>query len=454
MKSFLTIVNAAVFSIMISAVVSAQSISDITPNASAPQNIKAIITGEGTTFFQETSTITKVWLTKGDEVIAATHWLGVDATTVEAMFDIPVHTPAGRWDVHVSNSVDGELLLTNGFMIYLYPDLNEDGRVDNEDLALLSKHWLKTTVEVPDLSGMIQTEAETSLTTASLARGFYLWSYSDTMIADKVIGTTPTSGSTVYPGSAVNLVISMGPYVTVEPAGMVWLDITDPGISGHEGFSGQMSKYETTNAQYCHYLNGALASGDITIEGNGVLGASGFNEGEDFVGLVYYNLAGPGYTYDGSTNGGAARIHYTAGSFRVDSGFENHPVTYVSWYGATAFCNFYGYRLPTEWEWQAAADYDGSFIYGCGTDINNDIANYCGSTHPYGTTLAGAFGSYGYEICDMAGNVWEWTSTISGNYRVIRGGGWNSFGTDCTVTARYIFNQVNMTYSFGFRACR
>ena len=38
---------------------------------------------------------------------------------------------------------------------------------------------------------------------------------------------------------------------SVGPDGMVWVDINDPGVSGHEGFNGQMSKYETTNAKFC-----------------------------------------------------------------------------------------------------------------------------------------------------------------------------------------------------------
>jgi len=45
--------------------------------------------------------------------------------------------------------------------------------------------------------------------------------------------------------------------------GMTWVSINDPGVSGHEKFDGQMSKYETTNAQYCQFLNVAKASNQI-----------------------------------------------------------------------------------------------------------------------------------------------------------------------------------------------
>ncbi|MCX5634577.1 MAG: SUMF1/EgtB/PvdO family nonheme iron enzyme [Planctomycetota bacterium] len=247
-----------------------------------------------------------------------------------------------------------------------------------------------------------------------------------------------------------------------DPDGMVWVSINDPGIGGgHEGFTGYMSKYETTNAQYCQFLNAALASGDITRSGNTVYGANGSNSGTDFLGQVYYNLAGSGYNGYGATNGngGAARIHYSGGSFTVDTGFENHPVTYVSWYGATAFCNYYGYRLPTEWEWQAVADYNGSYTYGCGTIINNSMANYYGSTHPDGTTVVGAFGTYGYGMCDMAGNAWEWTSSFwdpvySDLDRIIRGGCWpHSYGY-CTVSYWNYDHPNDMDYRIGFRVCR
>jgi formylglycine-generating enzyme required for sulfatase activity len=241
--------------------------------------------------------------------------------------------------------------------------------------------------------------------------------------------------------------------------GMTWVSISDPGVAGHESFNGQMSKYETTNAQYCHFLNAALATGDVVVNGNYVYGSSGSNSGADFVGQLYYYLAGGGWTYNGATYGGAPRINWTGSSFTVDAGFENHPVTYVSWYGATAFASYYGWRLPTEWEWQAVADYDGSYTYGCGTSINNSIANYYGSTHPDGTTIVGSFGDplgYGYGLCDMAGNVWEWTSSIaSDNFRVLRGGAWADNNLSCTVLNTNVYAGPGWPdISSGFRVCR
>jgi len=238
----------------------------------------------------------------------------------------------------------------------------------------------------------------------------------------------------------------------IEGPDITWVHIgNDPGVSGHEGFNGYMSKYETTNAQYAQYLNAAKASGDVTVSGNYVVGTSGPYSGQN-----YYNLTGSGSTFNGATNGGAARIDYSGDQFTVDSGFENHPVTYVSWYGATAFAGYYGWRLPTEWEWNAIADYNGSYTFGCGTTLSNSKANYYDSTHPYGTTAVGAFGTYGYGMCDMAGNVWEKTSSIiyGSSNRVSRGGGWSSGGIACAISSPGSSSPTSMGSKSGFRVCR
>jgi len=229
---------------------------------------------------------------------------------------------------------------------------------------------------------------------------------------------------------------------------LVFVDIDDP------GFYGQMSKYEVTNTQYCDFLNAALASGDITVNGTDVYGAGGSNSGEDYAGQLYYNCDGSGYTGYGATNGGAARISYDAGAFGVDDGFGNHPVTYVSWYGAMAFANYYGYYLPAEDQWQAVADYDGTYIYGCGQTIDPGIANYRPSEHPDGTMPVGSFGIYGYGMSDMAGNVWEWTSSSLGGNRVFRGGSLGSVESDCAVSIRGDGIPHAAYWDIGFRVCR
>lgn len=252
------------------------------------------------------------------------------------------------------------------------------------------------------------------------------------------------------------------------PSGIVWVDINDPGVSGHEGFIGQMSKYETTNAQYAQYLNSALAAGMITVDSNVVYDINDISKSGRYF-----------KTYAASSK---SQITYSGGTFSVrtrdSNDMSNHPVVEVSWYGATAFCNYYGYRLPTEWEWQAVADFDGSYIYGCGMTIDHNKANYESynplglSSLPYTTPVdyyetGGRPGPYGYGMCDMAGNVLEWTSSCYDpscdlGSRFLRGGSWNVNVNYCTVSYRSYkypssmsLNFRNVTYiNSGFRVCR
>jgi formylglycine-generating enzyme required for sulfatase activity len=295
---------------------------------------------------------------------------------------------------------------------------------------------------VPLVTDMTLAQAQAAIAAAGLVTGTLTEEYNETVPVGSIVSQNPYVGQEFVPGSPVNLTVSKGVFV-------VWVSIADPGVSGHEGFSGEMSKYEMSNAQYCQFFNSAISTNMITVYNNFVYASSDTSHSQP-----YYDLAGAGETYGGATNGGAARIHYTDNTFAVDSGFENHPVTHVSWYGATAFCTYYGYRLPTEWEWQAVADYDGSYTYGCGTSINNSIANYYGSTHPDGTTLVGAFGTYGHGMCDMAGNVWEWTSTENDGRCVIRGGSWHSNNSGCSVSLSYDDGPDFAGFDLGFRVCR
>jgi len=240
------------------------------------------------------------------------------------------------------------------------------------------------------------------------------------------------------------------------PISWVYID-DDPGVSGHDGFTGFMSKYEITNAQYCKYLNAALVSGDITVDVNVVYGSGGEYDGE-----VYFE------TFAADSD---SQIIYSDGFFTVRSrdaqSMADHPVVEVSWYGAKAFCDYYGYILPTEWQWQAVADFDGTFTYGCGSTIV-DRANYNGinpnplslSSQPYTTPVdyyeenGEAEAPYGHGTCDMAGNVWEWTdSDYSETHKVVRGGAWSVDYDRCLVSYQYNFLPNDSDGSVGFRVC-
>jgi len=137
----------------------------------------------------------------------------------------------------------------------------------------------------------------------------------------------------------------------------------------------------------------------------------------------------------------------------------NHPAVCVTWYGATAFCDYYKYRLPTEDEWQAVADYDGSYIYGCGENIDVTVANYNKenplelSAMPH-TTPVGYYGGFGYGFSDVAGNVTEWTSSPKDDSHIAKGGCWGNWGSSCTVEASFTYKPSTANAYIGFRVCR
>jgi formylglycine-generating enzyme required for sulfatase activity len=126
---------------------------------------------------------------------------------------------------------------------------------------------------------------------------------------------------------------------------------------------------------------------------------------------------------------------------------NDHPVVNISWRDALAYAQWLakltnvGYRLPTEAEWEKAARGTDGRIYPWGNNWERTRAN-TGDGDPKMTTPVGSYpqGVSPYGCLDMAGNVWEWTSTVYKNYpyiyndrmndlksinsRVLRGGSW------------------------------
>jgi formylglycine-generating enzyme required for sulfatase activity len=122
------------------------------------------------------------------------------------------------------------------------------------------------------------------------------------------------------------------------------------------------------------------------------------------------------------------------------SGKSRHPINCVDWNQATAFCSWARKRLPTEEEWELAARGTEGRTYPWGAAGPGNQLCWKGSGAS-GTCEVGshASGATPTGLQDMAGNVWEWTSsqkcpyTSSGydmnkcdSVRISRGGGWGS----------------------------
>ncbi|HEY1012293.1 MAG TPA: SUMF1/EgtB/PvdO family nonheme iron enzyme, partial [Herpetosiphonaceae bacterium] len=146
----------------------------------------------------------------------------------------------------------------------------------------------------------------------------------------------------------------------------------------------------------------------------------------------------------------------------------DHPVVNVTWADADAYCAWRAKRLPTEAEWERAAKGDGQPTWPWGDQWNLENANIAesgrGTTAPVGTHPGGA-GPYG--TLDLAGNVWEWTSTIyrpypydpadgredaaSENPRVLRGGSWLDDRRAVHGSGRNSFQSTLSNNNVGFR---
>ena len=183
-----------------------------------------------------------------------------------------------------------------------------------------------------------------------------------------------------------------------------------------------------------------------------------------------------------SQQAGLPPVYFTdAGLTRVYTNGDVNAIS-VNW-------NTNGYRLPTEAEWEMAAR--GGLVgqrFPGGNTLSETNANYYASPgmlaydagpagyNPAGatgavpyTTPAGSFPANGYGLTDMAGNVaewcWDWYGTAyaggsnpkgpaTGQYRVLRGGSWDSLANVVRCASRSIDTPTDARYDAGFRCVR
>jgi sulfatase modifying factor 1 len=161
--------------------------------------------------------------------------------------------------------------------------------------------------------------------------------------------------------------------------------------------------------------------------------------------------------------------------WKPPKGKDDHPVVYVTWYDAVAYCNWLAqvtgkaYRLPSEAEWEKGARGTDGWIYPWG---NQWDLKRCNSREdgPGDTTPVGAYpeGTSPYGLQDMAGNVWEWCRSLYKPYpynakdgredteteglRVVRGG---AFYVESYIRCAYRngYNPLIPDMALGFRVC-
>lgn len=171
--------------------------------------------------------------------------------------------------------------------------------------------------------------------------------------------------------------------------------------------------------------------------------------------------------------------------FAMPAGKERHPVVNVSWYDAKDYADWAGMRLLTEAEWEKAASWEEGeegkegkkgkegrkrrYPWGDTFDKNKCNTSESGIR---GTTPVGKYSPAGDSPCgaaDMAGNVWEWCSSLYKPYpyrvddgredltitdsRVLRGGSWYLNLSNAAAPFRNLYHPANRHDGGGFRVC-
>lgn len=151
---------------------------------------------------------------------------------------------------------------------------------------------------------------------------------------------------------------------------------------------------------------------------------------------------------------------WTHGSFPI--GLSEHPVVLVSYEDAVSYAEWRGqrdgvtYRLPTALEWEKTARSDDGRYFPWGNEWQQEATHWADSA-PYGTSEIAQYplsrSPYGAE--DMAGNVFEYTSTLrtrrGSRVSVMKGCSWDDSPGFCRAAYEHTRPVQSRHILFGFR---
>jgi formylglycine-generating enzyme required for sulfatase activity len=230
---------------------------------------------------------------------------------------------------------------------------------------------------------------------------------------------------------------------------------------------------DVTVAQYVDFLNAAVADGSLSVDGDRIVASY---PGDAFHGVKHeVEIPAADYIFIPLTDP-ASRFSFDGTQFHIMTGYENHPMTNVSWFGAWGYCGYNNSWLPTELEWEKAARGSAdNRPFPWGEEIARNNANFYSSRDPFEamstvgsrTSPVGFYNGQvyaGYQTLDsaspyglyMSGNVWQWMGDIyeGQHYRYMRGGSKDTYEMDLRLWVR---NNATPTYfspDVGFRCVR
>ena len=239
------------------------------------------------------------------------------------------------------------------------------------------------------------------------------------------------------------------------------------------GYAYEMMVTDVTNAQYAAYLNEALAS--TTIQSNESQ-VTGYYPGDEFHAYNHEEEIPAGEYIHVPLDSPVLRVAFDGDKFEATPGYELHPMVVVTWFGAQAYCDFYGWRLPGEVEWEKAARGTDGRPFPWGDEIERNQANFysshdlfekifagLGDTTPVGFYDGSTYEGYQtqdaaspYGLYDMAGNVWQWMGDVYEyqHYRYMRGGSKDNYEYNLRVWSRNSAGPAFYSTNLGFRCAR